>query len=369
VHILKHLNILTAKISKRKNKQADGPTREELDEGNRNFPNNLPDHHTEEEQSGGNVLEIKPFNDWLKESQEQPDPVRIFGPLLHTQEVAILFGGAKSGKSALAVQLANAYAAGESVPGFENQAKEAGRVLFLDFELSKKQNQKRYEDPTKGLKTFSGNLDRAELKPENIQDNLAEQILDEVEAHAPHYDLIIIDNLTYILFDGEKSSNSATLIKRLQNIKKAEGCAVLVIAHTPKRVERAQSPLSIHDLAGSSQLGNLSDSVFGINRNVQSEDIRYVKQIVSRDEIEQFDADNVVTLQYDKEDNFLSFTYLRNEPERNHLKDATEEEKDQELANIKDLLNQGYSIRDVGKKLDVGRRKVEKIKKQLDGNE
>jgi RecA-family ATPase len=304
-------------------------------------------------------LTIKATNKWLKIAAKQPDPVRIFGPLLHEQELAILFADQKSGKSALAVQIGNACAAGEHIQGFANNAK-PGPVLYMDFELSSKQFELRYNDPDHELKQFSHNFYRAEINREQLSENFSEAILQRIEEEAKQYKLIIIDNLTYLLTDQEKSAKSGQFIQRLSALKKDTGAAILLIAHTPKR--SPTEPITANDLAGSHMLTALADSIFALGKNASEPELRYVKQINSRSEPEEeMGADNVATLHFQKHGNFLSFDFQGYGREAYHLKTDTEEEKEELAAEVCDLKQKGYSIREIADDRNISRAKADRL--------
>lgn len=319
--------------------------------------NHISDLEAEALQQG--PLIIKPTNEWVRQAQNEPDPVRIFGPLLHEKELAILFADQKTGKSALAVQIGNAAASGESITGFANEA-EAGPVLYIDFELSKKQFEQRYNDPQEqGLKQFSNNFHRAEINRENLPDSFAEALINEIARQANNFKLVIIDNLTYLLTDQEKTTNSGALMQRLNAIKKQSGAAILLIAHTPKR--SATDPITANDLAGSHMFSALADSIFALGKNAKEPELRYIKQINSRTEPELMGADHVATLKFTKIGNFLSFTFEDYEPEANHLRTDTEEGQQQLINDIKDYRNEkGYSIRQIADEFNITKSKVER---------
>lgn len=305
-------------------------------------------------------LTIKPTNQWLEMAARQPDPVRIFGPLLHEQELAILFADQKSGKSALAVQIGNACAEGTDIQGFANHAK-AGPVLYMDFELSAKQFEQRYNDPDHELKQFSENFYRAEINREELTENFNEVILQRIEAEAKRYKLLIIDNLTYLLTDQEKSSKSGQFIQRLSALKKDTGTALLLIAHTPKR--SPTEPITANDLAGSHMLTALADSIFALGKNAREPELRYVKQINSRSEPELMGADEVATLYFQKHGNFLSFDFQGYGPEAYHLKTETEEEKEELATNASKLKQEGYSVRQIADQLNISESKAGRLSK------
>jgi energy-coupling factor transporter ATP-binding protein EcfA2 len=372
-----------------KNKQAastpepppEGPNNEQWYESSRNIENNLPDHPKGQDQAdnaepanstdrgpelGFDALEIKSFNTWLEESSKKPDPVRIFGPLLHEQELAILFGPEKSGKSALAVQLANAYADGYEVTGFENKAK-PGSVLFMDFELTSKQQELKYKNneasnPKSTLAQFSENLHRAEIRTEKITDDFIETLKSQIEHACKKYDLVIIDNMSWLINGIEKSGNAAPLVQTLSRLKKENGCSILIISHTTKRIDKVGQSITNADLAGSYMMSALVDSVFAINTNATDPEKRYIKQTASRSEAEIMGSESVKTLRFDKESNFLGFVWLTDEPEANHFQTEEKGHEQQFLNDVKDYMSKGNGIIKTAKKFNITKHEAQKIK-------
>ncbi|MEQ1646563.1 MAG: AAA family ATPase, partial [Pyrinomonadaceae bacterium] len=108
------------------------------------------------------MLEVRPASRWITPPSQQRPRRELFGPLWREGEVAILFGPKSSGKSLLAVQLAEDLARGTrtllSVPGAvaTGDLKLASRLktqdprlktLLIDFELSEQQFTERYTQP------------------------------------------------------------------------------------------------------------------------------------------------------------------------------------------------------------------------------
>jgi len=83
------------------------------------------------------------MNQWMRDAQAKPIPRALFSEFWAEGEVAIFFGDTGIGKSILAVQLADSISRGRAVEGFTLEAARQ-RVLYFDFELSDKQQEKRY---------------------------------------------------------------------------------------------------------------------------------------------------------------------------------------------------------------------------------
>ena len=122
------------------------------------------------------LLSVKAANDWIEESLLAPDPKTYFHDLIVQYENTVIFASSNVGKSILAIQIAEDIARSE-------------KILYVDLELSAKQFQLRYTDPTTGYRhIFPANFTRAEIAPELIVGaDLEQEILSSIEeaARAP----------------------------------------------------------------------------------------------------------------------------------------------------------------------------------------
>lgn len=93
------------------------------------------------------VLPVQEFVDcWAEVGQTK----RLFGPFWLEKELAVLYSPPGTGKSALAVQIGESIARGRSVAPFDKTGTDLicgpQRVLYLDFELSRRQFSQRYTE-------------------------------------------------------------------------------------------------------------------------------------------------------------------------------------------------------------------------------
>jgi Mrp family chromosome partitioning ATPase len=93
------------------------------------------------------MLEVRPAGKWITGGGSRSE---LFGSLWTEGEVAVLFGGSGTGKSILAVQIAEAIATGAqaSLPATPQSGVSARRVLYLDFEHTTRQFAERYSAPS-----------------------------------------------------------------------------------------------------------------------------------------------------------------------------------------------------------------------------
>ncbi len=314
----------------------------------------------------GNCFNIKPINDWIDDAKNRPIPNMLFDRLWYENETCILFADTNLGKSILALQISNALSKGISIEGFKMEIT-AQKVLYFDFELSDKQVENRYSNQYSEHYVFSSNLLRVEINPEeetpaqfkDFDEYLCASLEKAIVEH--NTKIIVVDNLTYLKTDTEKAKDALPLMKFLNSIKKKYDLSILVLAHTPKR--DASKPLTKNDLSGSKMLMNFCDSCFAIGESSQETGLRYIKQIKQRNCEQVYGDDNVCVCQIIKEHNFLQFEFVSFGNEREHLKQYTEKDKDNVIAQVKELSKQGKSQRVISSELGISLGAVNKYLK------
>lgn len=298
------------------------------------------------------MLRIKSANETLIEAQQRPDPNPLWLSLWYEGEVCCLFADSNLGKSIYAVQI------GESIA-------KTKRVLYFDFELSDKQFQLRYTDEQGRLFHFPDKFYRVEINKENLDvDNFEESIISNIEAAALQSgaEVLIIDNLTWICSNSEKGDIAGRFMMKLTALKKKHNFSVLIIAHTPKRNQ--SNPITQNDLAGSKKLYNFFDSSFAIGQSAKDGGLRYIKQMKVRHGAYEYDSENVIVCQIDKINSFLQFIPTGYATEREHLKQQSDNDLSQEEESVKELINQGCSVRDIATQLNMSKSKVQRLSKK-----
>ncbi|CAN5417493.1 hypothetical protein BH10ACI2_BH10ACI2_03620 [soil metagenome] len=293
------------------------------------------------------MLYSRAMDEWIGGVDQRPPVDGLFGPFWQRDELSILFAGTGVGKSALAVQIAEALARGAAFPPFSAAAPdelERERVLYIDFELGPSQLIARYarmsNDGTafRDKYRFSSNLIRSELDwnggitegYNGFSDMFFTSLRDEVEGHEAR--AVIIDNITFLDLSSTSNANIALSIMRdLAELKNAANISILVLAHTPKR--RPWDPLTGMDLQGSINLGNFADSIFAMGSSRLGADLRYVKQVKVRTGTAEFGAGHVPIFRLGKFDyrnqlengenpgpaNFLGYRFVEFGTEAEHL--------------------------------------------------
>lgn len=287
------------------------------------------------------LLSIKSANAWIEDSLRAPDPKMYFHDLIVQFENTVIFASSNVGKSILAIQIA------------EDIAHE-DKILYVDLELSGKQFQMRYTDPSTGeIHIFPSNFSRAEIDPELIVGaDLEQEILDSVEEAAKqgtHF--FVIDNITFICNDSEKGSTAGSFMMKLIRLKKKYNLTTIVIAHTPKR--RGWEPITQNDLAGSAKLINFFDAGIALARSAKDNNLRYLKQVKVRTGEYQYDAENVIVYDVVKTDGFLKFEFQGYAKEDDHLKNRESSDDYDEIQAILRLKKEGKTIRQIAEEMDM----------------
>lgn len=150
-------------------------------------------------------------------------------------------------------------------------------------------------------------------------------------------------------------------MKHLKALKNKYSLSILALAHTPKR--DLSKPISRNDLSGSKMLINFCDSSFAIGESCKDKSLRYLKQIKQRNTEQIYDAENVCVCLIDKPLNFLQFEFVNYGTEREHLKQPTEQDKENLTERVTELKQQGRSLLEIGTELNISHMKVSRILK------
>lgn len=313
------------------------------------------------------LFTVMPASSWIELAKTRPIPKMLFGVFWFEGEVCILFSDTNLGKSILAVQIGNSISRGEQIFGFQLEAPKQP-VLYFDFELSDKQFENRYSIAFENHYKWDDNFLRVEINPDAFA---PEQVSNEeflsysleesiIKTGAK---ILIIDNLTYLKNETEKARDALPLMKELKALKKKYDLSILALAHTPKR--DLSKPITRNDLQGSKMLINFCDSSFTIGESQKDKSLRYLKQIKQRNTEQVYDAENVCLCQIAKPFNFLQFEFLDFQTEREHLKEVSEQDKGQRMAEALESHKQGHSNTAIAQRFGVSEGAVRKWLKKM----
>ena len=306
------------------------------------------------------LLTVEKASESVDIALEEPDPEDLYYGLICQGEVTAFYGESGSGKTIFAVQMAIAMS--------QNH-----RVLYADFELSRKQFQKRYArkttDPETGKEVitrypFPPNLFRCFFNNDDDTDDdsyTEDSILAAIEDTALkcQADIVFVDNLTYLCTAAEDTKEAAKLMKKLVRLKRKYGWTLIVLTHSPKRDNSL--PLTQDSMSGSKKLANLFDAVIALGKSVKDNDIRYVKQCKVRSSAEYYTADNVAIYTIEDENSFLHFKYVSTGVEADHLKDRKDNALSESVYQVLDLKSKDYSEQKIADELGLSKSKVHRI--------
>jgi len=309
---------------------------------------------------------IRPVKKWIDEAKNEPIPKMLFSEFWHEGELCILFSDTNLGKSVLAIQIGNSITSGTPIPGFRMDAY-AQKVLYFDFEMSKKQLEVRYAADYKQHYQFHPDFFRAVIDPDcdlpedstGYEQYLADSLEATVQAFGAK--VLIIDNLTYLRNETEKAHSALPLMKQLKRLKTKYRLSILALAHTPKRDK--SKPITRNDLHGSKMLINFCDSAFAIGENPKDKDVRYLKQIKQRNTGEIYGAENVCVCVVNKPHNFLQYEFTGYGREWEHLKEPADGSQDHLLERVRELHDVGMTQREIAAELALSPSKVNRLLK------
>lgn len=311
-------------------------------------------------------FKVRTGSEWMIEAQNIPFRKKLAGDLWFEGENAVLFADSNSGKSILAVQIADSISRGVPMGELELTA-EPQPVIYFDFEMECPQFMARYSNNGQEPYRWHDNFKRVEINEDAIppRGNFTMFICDAIEAVMIHVGakIGIIDNISFLNDELEKSKAAAPLIKQLKIMKKKNGFSFLILAHTPKR--NNTKPITKNDLSGSKMIMNLIDSAFAIGESREDSALHYIKQIKSRNAKYTYDKDSVLMCRIVKDNNFLRFDFLGVEMEIDHLDNPEPMPKEKLIEIVKREYAKGRSARNIAGRVGYSHTAINKIIAQL----
>jgi predicted ATP-dependent serine protease len=312
--------------------------------------------------AAGGLLITKQANEWIKEANEMPIPNQLFGSLWFEGEICILFASSNVGKSILGVQIADSISSGREIFPLKMESPPQP-VLYFDFELSAKQFENRYSNNYQDHHVFDDRFFRVEIDhnseiPDTTDYNkmVNESIENEIKRTGSK--VVIVDNITYIGTETEKSKGAIPLMKHLKMLKSKYGLSILALAHSPKRDQ--SRPINRNDLGGSAMLMNFCDSSFAIGESNRDKSFRYIKQIKTRNCALIYSWESVLVFEVQKPTNFVQFHFVDTAYEEHHLASQSAQEREDKKQQAIELKKNGKSLRDIEGILGVGKSTIQR---------
>lgn len=243
------------------------------------------------------VFDYSSMNQVINDGAKAGKREALYKNLWFENELTMFFGATNTGKSLLAVQIA------------EEIARNGKTVMYFDYELSAQQLFDRYENESGGHYVFSENLKRPSmngdrgLKSKGRKERLFQRVEEAVKLGIK---IFIVDNITYLnsrLSDGAEASDFILDFKAKMD---KLGASVLLIGHSPKEPKN-RSVLTIDRLSGSKNIANFIDACFAIGK-IKNENKVYIKQLKARSCAITMDEGHVLVGVFEKKENgFIGF--------------------------------------------------------------
>lgn len=202
---------------------------------------------------------VRKVRELIAEMRTVDSPLHLFDEFWREGEIALFFGAASSGKSILAVQLADALARGRPLTGFRMPIKRR-KVLYVDLGLSEIQFKERY-----GRYRFSENLYRGRPRSD---DDLVLWIRNLVDESA--FEVVIVDDLGAVKRTYDGIRETLTVMRQLRRLCREKGLSILAITSSEEPTNTWERE---HDLKRLRVICTVADSVFslGVRRTMRRE--------------------------------------------------------------------------------------------------
>lgn len=315
------------------------------------------------------LKQIRNSKQRMEDAKNQPHIKQLLGFIWQSNEIHIMFADTGIGKSILAVASVDALTKGKGFLFLENENTPL-TTLYYDFELSDRQFKKRYTNDDGSEYSFNenfyiDNIDFVELNKTFPKAQLVDLLFEKFkyDIEKTEAKILVIDNLTYLSTQSSQDTQVALeVMRRLNELKKEFDISILVLAHTPKRFN--SSPITLNDLAGSKHLSNFADSVSTIGKSTQGKSIRYWKQVKpSRSGELIFDTGNVIIIEIEKQDTFLTMKHIGFSSEWDHLKVETgNTETPPQVYEVVELLKQNLTYDNIAVQLGISKGTITKWK-------
>ncbi|HYG17169.1 MAG TPA: AAA family ATPase, partial [Bacteroidia bacterium] len=294
----------------------------------------------------------------LPPMEAAPKKERLFGEFFYKNDFAVLCGPEGSGRSILAMQIADSISRGKQLGDFGLDS-EARPVVFLDFEGNHDEFARRYSMDGKQPYPFHENFNVVRFHQKfRGYTSMRKDFLRELNTTlAPHQDgVLIINNLDYWkCFMSESYAIAA--IKELQANNRF---SVLLISNLKGNPAHKQ----ITPNRAGKLLTTMTDSIFAMNFSQKGTDTRYLVQLKTKGGKQTYHANHVAEFTLSKEHNFTGCHFTGFGTEQEHT--ATPP-TDFEMKIIELSLNQPeLRLAEIADQLKTNKKRVDRVLKKYD---
>ena len=278
------------------------------------------------------------MNEAINSGVKEGKRAALWKNLWYEKELTILFGETNTGKSLLAVQIA------------EQIAKEGRKVVYFDYEMINSQLADRYSNEELTVTyQFSNNFIHPNLEYDrecDYAERVEQLFLRMKEAARLGMKIFIVDNISCLhpnLSDGEQA---AKFIQKFRTYMNKLDVSLLLLGHSPKK--QGNGGITIDRLAGSKQIANFIDACFCMGAVSGQPDSVYIKQLKARTGKITLNENNVLVCNREKrEDQFIVFIEIGYTEEKTLLRGGNDITPKKEKAY--QLYNEGKSYREIAK--------------------
>ena len=281
------------------------------------------------------------LNDCFIDTNKLSEPKMLFDAFWLEGELALLFGATGTGKSILALQIADSAARGRCIEGFRMDAKRA-KVLYVDLIFSQVQINMRYmQSRAAKHHEFSQNLYRD--RPDSTE-KLCEWVRKRVLKYG--YRVVMIDDINAVSQSCDGTRETLKLMRDLKRLKDQLEISVLVLAGSRQPPRRQL--VSEADLQRSRVLCEVADSTFALGRNPQTPEGFYLIQTRSRSAPIVWRAENAPLISIERsEDGCLRLKF-----DKRFLPEVDEKMR-QLICNVKWRRDVGAKFREIAEELGI----------------
>ena len=268
----------------------------------------------------------------------------LFDEFWREGELALLFGPSGTGKSILAMQLAEAIARGRGIDGFAMSEKRR-KVLYVDLKFSERQFGMRYTNEGKQYK-LSENLYHD--KPEPNED-LCTWLRRMIRENG--FRVVVIDDLSAVRQTYDGTRETLKLMRELKLLKDELDVSIMVLASSQE--QRRGELISEAHMMRSRVLCDTAESVFAVGVHAGNQQWRYLVQTRSLGAARKWVAGNVPVCSIQRsEDGFLGFRF-----DERFVAEIDQETREM-ILNVKWAHDAGASFRDIADQLGISRSKA-----------
>jgi KaiC/GvpD/RAD55 family RecA-like ATPase len=320
------------------------------------------------------IFTVRSANDCMEHGQAAAVPRRLYDELWREGEMAVLYGEAGTGKSLLAMHIAQLISRGTGAGRGPNAARPQ-KVLYIDLKLTDEQFQMRYSAKAGRGKSerqtkhkFGDNLLRVGVDlarassagplPRVLANGIRRMIK---ESGAK---VVVLDSLSRLRSSNQGSREEVPIMRELDRIRRELGVSILVVTNAVRR--DAAKPIELYHLHASRVMASYADSIFALVKSRTADDGYYIKQVRSRSGEIVYTEKRVLCLRLVRKGAFLGFADAGTRAEALHLELPKADREMELLKQIVELVHAGLGYREIEEETGIPRSTAQrKYKKAL----